>query len=291
MRVLITGAAGLLGSALAETFSRTDEVRALGRPQLDITNASAVRQVVAEMHPELILNCAAYNDVDRAEREVTAALEVNATAVLFLARAARSADATLVHYSTDFVFDGDSDRPYGENDPVNPRSVYAASKLLGEWFAAEAGRHYVLRVESLFGGPGEESGARRGSLGTMVARIRVGEEVPVFTDRTVSPSFTPDVADATRALVTSRVPYGTYHCVNAGAGSWYQVAQQAAALLGRPLQARPLTLDGVRMAAQRPRYCALSPARLASLGIEMPPWQDALTRYLQPKGAGALRST
>jgi dTDP-4-dehydrorhamnose reductase len=226
-----------------------------------------------------VINCAAYNDVDRAEQEADAALRTNALAVLALARAARDYDAVFVHYSTDFVFDGESDRPYVEEDAPNPRNVYAVSKLLGEWFASEAPRFYVLRVESLFGEPGA-SGVRRGSLGAIVDRIVTGVEVPVFVDRTVSPTYTADVARATRAVIARGLSPGVYHCVNAGATSWGEVAAETARLLGRSLRATPLTLATANLVARRPRYSALSPARLAAGGIVMPGWQDALGRHL-----------
>jgi dTDP-4-dehydrorhamnose reductase len=280
MRVLVTGAGGLLGSAVVEEFRRGDEVMAADRAALDITDEAAVRRAVAAARPDAIVNCAAYNDVDGAESEPVPALRVNAIGVRVLAAAARDCGAALVHYSTDFVFDGEASRPYTEQDAVNPRNTYAASKLLGEWFAADAPRHYVLRVESLFGGPGTRTGARRGSLGTIVDRIRAGEEVPVFVDRTVSPSYTPDVAAATRAVLERAMPPGTYHCVNAGAATWREVAEAIARELGVDLRVRELTLTTFTSRAVRPRYCAMSPARLASLGLVMPSWQDALARYL-----------
>jgi dTDP-4-dehydrorhamnose reductase len=284
MRVLVTGAAGLLGSAVTACFRRHDnEVHAADRAALDITDAAAVERFVSRLRPDAIVNCAAYNDVDAAEGDPPSALAVNALGVRALAHAARATGATLVHYSTDFVFDGETTRPYVEEDPPNPRSVYAASKLLGEWFAADAPRHYVLRVESLFGGPGTHTGSRRGSLGTIVDRIRAGEVVPVFVDRTVSPSFTPDVAEATRALLVRGVAPGTYHCVNAGSGTWREVAEEAARTMGVGLRMRELTLGTIRAVAPRPRFCALSPARLASLGIVMPAWQDAIARYLSER--------
>ena len=278
MRILITGARGLLGAAMMREFGDA-EVHALGHQELDVADESAVTAAVAATRPDVVINCAAYNDVDRAEQEPDAALRVNALGVLTLARAARQASAVFVHYSTDFVFDGESDRPYTEEDPPNPRGIYATSKLLGDWFATDADRAYVLRVESLFGAPGP-GGARRGSVGTIIDRIRSGAEVPLFVDRTVSPTYTPDIAWATRAVIERRVPAGVYHCVNAGAATWVRVAEEAARLLGQPFRMRPLTLETANLAAPRPRYCALSPAKLAAVGIVMPTWEDALRRHL-----------
>lgn len=286
MRVVVTGAAGLLGSAVAALFeAQGDEVFPIAHAALDIVDARSVERLVLELRPDAIINCAAFNDVDAAESDAPSALAVNAFGVLALAHAAQRAGASLVHYSTDFVFDGEATRPYVEEDSPNPRSVYALSKLLGEWFAADAPRHYVLRVESLFGHAGA-AGTRRGSLGTIVDRIRAGETVPVFVDRTVSPSFTADVAAATRQVLLSSPPAGTYHCVNDGAASWQEVAEEAARLVGKPLRLLPLTLATASLKAARPRYCALSPARLASLGIVMPPWQDALARFLAAPAGG-----
>ena len=278
MRVLVAGARGLLGAAIVREFADTD-LHAFGHGELDVASDSSIANAFASARPDVVINCAAYNDVDRAEREPAAALRTNALGVLALARAARRADAVLVHYSTDFVFDGETNRPYVEDDPPNPRSVYATSKLVGEWFASDAARAYVLRVESLFGHP-SPSGARRGSLATIVDRIRNGEEVPVFVDRTVSPTYTEDLARATRLIIEQRAVPGLYHCVNVGAESWLNIAQEVARLIGRPLRVKELTLATANLAAARPRYCALSPEKLAAAGIVMPGWQDAVKRYL-----------
>jgi dTDP-4-dehydrorhamnose reductase len=283
MRVLVTGAAGLLGAAIVREFATGADVVALDHSALDISDDRAVADAVAAARPDLIVNCAAFNDVDAAEDAAALALRVNAFGVLTLTHAARGVSGTLVHYSTDFVFDGETDRPYSEADEPNPGSVYGMSKLLGDWFALEHPRGYVLRVESLFGEPAAGR-TRRGSLGTILARIERGDDVPVFVDRTVSPSYTADVARATRELIEKRAPPGLYHCVNSGTARWDQIAAEAARLLDRPLRTIPLTLATASLKAPRPRYCALSNARLQDAGVVMPPWQDALARYLAAAG-------
>lgn len=286
MRVVVTGASGLLGAAIVREFADA-EVHAFRHGELDVASESSVNDALAATRPEVVINCAAYNDVDRAESEPDAALRTNAFGVLTLARAARQVNAVLVHYSTDFVFDGETNRPYVEEDQPNPRNVYAVSKLLGEWFVAEAPRAYVLRVESLFGQPGPE-GSRRGSLGSILDRILANEEVPVFVDRTVSPTYTADVARATRAIIERGLAPGLYHCVNAGAASWLEIAAEAARLVGRVLRAKQLTLATANLKAVRPRYCALSSTRLAAAGIVMPGWQDALGRYVRSAAPGPV---
>jgi dTDP-4-dehydrorhamnose reductase len=281
MRVLVAGARGLLGAAITREFSPDSVVHAFdGRADLDLTDESAVRRIVSSVKPDLAINCAAFSGVDAAEDRAADALAVNAFGALALARAAREAGAALVHYSTDFVFDGNTDRPYTEEDAPGPRSFYGLSKLLGEWFAAESTRAYVLRVESLFGDPAPGA-PPKGSLHTIVAKIKAGEAVPVFVDRTVSPSYTTDIAAATRAAVARNIPAGVYHCVNSGAATWAEVAQEAARILNLSAALEPMTLETANLKAPRPKYCALSNAKLASYGITLPTWQDALQRYLQ----------
>ena len=284
MRVLVPGAPGLLGAAIVREFAAAGwEVVPLGRAALDITDPRAVSQQIESARPDLVVNCVAYNDVDGAEKDAVTALQVNAVGVRSLADAARRANAVLVHYGTDFVFDGEHDRPYVEDDRPNPCSVYAVSKLLGEWFALEHPRSYVLRVESLFGEPGPE-GSRAGSLKGLLARLRAGEPLPVFVDRTVSPGYTNDIAAATRALIDGQAPPGVYHCVNSGPTSWAEIAKEAARLLGVPIEITPITLESVALPARRPRYSALSNAKLAAAGFAMPTWQDALERHLRATG-------
>jgi dTDP-4-dehydrorhamnose reductase len=259
---------------------RGDEVLALDHGALDITDRDAVRAVFADARPDLVVNCAAYNNVDDAEDDPVTALNINAFGAQTVAQAAAAAGAVLVHYSSDFVFDGEADRPYIEEDAPNPQSAYAASKLLGDWFALAPPRTYVLRVESLFGRAGQTD-ARRGSLGVIVDRIVAGVEVPVFVDRVVSPSHTDDIGRATAHLVRSGAPHGLYHCVNSGHATWLEIAQHIAGVLGRPLHSKPLTLETASLRARRPRYCALSNAKLAAAGFVMPRWQDAVEHFLK----------
>ena len=283
-RVLITGTHGQLGAAMVQAFAgRT--VTAHTRTTLDITDAAAVNRAVDEASPQLIVNCAAFNDVDGAEDRAVEALAVNAFAVQNLVRAAENVGARLVHYSTDFVFDGSANAPYTEDVRPSPRGTYACTKLLGEWFALEAPHAYVLRVESLFGSPANWTG-RRGTLDGMVANLEQRREVRAFTDRIVSPGYVVDIASATRHLATTAAPPGLYHCVNDGHASWYDVAREVAAIVGNQ---RPnlvaVTMDHMKLRAPRPRYCALSVAKLAGTGFTMPAWQDALRRWLTTRGA------
>lgn len=277
MRYLVTGAAGQLGAAFVERLGRDGvDLVALTRRDVDLTDAAAVRSAVASVRPDVIVNCAAYNAVDQAEGDATGALAVNAFAVHDLARGAREVGARLVHYSTDFVFDGLAAAPYREEDRTNPASVYGQSKLVGEWLALEAAGSYVLRVESLFGGP-----ATRSSVDRIIQTLGAGGPARVFIDRVVSPSYVEDVIDATRALIARDAPGGVYHCVNSGSTTWYQLGALVADLLGVDANLDGVAMADVPMRAPRPRYCALSNDRLRALGIEMPAWQDALARHIR----------
>ena len=276
MRVIVTGAAGQLGQAVVERFSKEHEVTALSRQALDLTRHEHVVRVIGEAHPHAVVNCAAYNAVDQAEDDVLAALEANAFAVRSLARACEQAGAVLVHYSTDFVFDGDAHEPYTEDDSPGPTSVYGQSKLLGEWLARDAQRWYVLRVESLFGGPRPKS-----SIDRIIDALRSGSEARVFTDRVVTPSYVDDVAAATTAILRRDVPVGLYHCVNDGQTTWHDLAVEIARQLQIAPRLVPVRVAEVAMRAPRPTFCALSNRKLAAAGVPMPPWQDAIRRHLQ----------
>jgi dTDP-4-dehydrorhamnose reductase len=211
-----------------------------------------------------------------AEDEPEAAMEAYAFAVQTLARAAENVGAVLVQYSSDFIFDGNIDRPYHEDDRPGPQSVYAASKLLGEWFAADASAHYILRVESLFGGVSR----LKSSLDRIIDAVAANQPVRVFVDRIVSPSYAWDVAEATYQLLRRRPPVGIYHCVNSGRATWQQVAEEIRRQLNSNARLEPVSVADVTLPAPRPRYCALSNSKLQEAGIVMPTWQDAIERCL-----------
>ena len=284
-RVLVTGASGQLGAAILRAFADCDVV-AHTSATLDITDARAVSGAIDAARPDVIINCAAFNDVDGAEDRPLEALAVNAFAVRTLARAADDLGVTLVHYGTDFVFDGAATEPYDERAAPSPRSTYGASKLLGDWFALDPARAFVLRVESLFGSPRDWRG-RRGTLDGLVSGIEEGRELRVFTDRVVSPSYTADVAAATRHLLERQAAPGLYHCVNSGHATWQEVAEETAHLLEITPRLVPVTMGEMALKAGRPRYCALSNRKLADAGFTMPHWRDALRRWLAARGVAA----
>ena len=191
------GAGGQLGAAVVHECAGAHDTVALTRRQLDVSDAEGLTAAMDRLRPDVIVNGAAFTNVDAAEERPLEALDINAFAVRDLARAAGRHGATLVHYSTDFVFDGRASDPYTEEQPPNPQSTYAASKLLGEWFALDAPRAYVLRVESLFGrvpnGP-----AAKGSVAGILKTLEAGGAAKVFADRTISPTYIIDAARATR---------------------------------------------------------------------------------------------
>ena len=275
MRLLLLGAGGHLGSTFADAAGH--EITSLTRADVDVTDHDALLDAVDRVHPDVLINCTAYNNVDGAEDDVATALAVNAMAVRSMAAAARRVGATLVHYSTDFVFDGEATVPYTEEDRACPVSTYGCSKLLGEWFAQDAPRWYVLRVESLFGGR-----QARSSVDKIAAALRDGRQAPVFADRVVTPSFVDDVRDATLALLARETPSGLFHCVNSGHGTWADVGRHIAGLLSAdPGLLKMTSVKDVQLRARRPTYGALANQKLASaIGAPLPDWQDAVARYV-----------
>jgi len=282
VRVLITGAGGQLAADLARAFGDAGhETIGLRREDLDIADQAAVSARLADLRPDAILNTAAYNRVDDAERAVDAAFAANAFGPRALARAAAGLDALLVHYSTDYVVEGTKRTPYGEDDAPLPLSVYATSKLGGEHFVrATATRHYVLRVCGLFGLAGR--GTRHGNFVETMLRVAAsGRPLRVVADQVMAPTATADVATATLGLLDRRAPYGLYHCTAAGETTWYDYTRAIFELAGVPADLTPTTAAEYGAAARRPDYSMLDNAKLEAAGVARPRhWRDALAAYL-----------
>jgi dTDP-4-dehydrorhamnose reductase len=268
-----------LGAAFVARLSGETTVVGVDVDELDITDTPAVRRVVADLRPGLILNCSAFNDVDGAEGAPLSAMRTNALAVSTLAHAACLCGAVLVHYGSDFVFDGLQQDPYTEADDPAPLSVYGMSKLLGEQAATGAGRHFVLRLSSLYGGH-----TGRAAVDWIVRQARACLPVRAFADRTVSPSYVPDVVAASLGLLARNAPSGLYHCGATDWCTWAELAAHILARLGRPdlLQAVPFVPADFR--AIRPKHCALRNSALEREGIHTRCWRDALEHYLSSLG-------
>ncbi|MEW6319596.1 MAG: dTDP-4-dehydrorhamnose reductase [Acidobacteriota bacterium] len=277
---MITGAHAQLAGALKAEFDGRGPVVLLTRSELDVRDHGRVVETFDQLRPAVVLNCASFNDVDGAEHDAEAAFAVNAIAVRSLAREAARHGATLVHYSTDFVFDGRATAPYSEDDKPNPGSVYAASKLVGEWFARDAGRWYVLRVESLFGTTHVPGSPHVGSLDRIIEALEARRPLKAVHDRVASPTYLLDAAAATAALLGRGAPWGLYHVVNSGHATWLDIAREAARHVGGGEHIEPVSAADLNLEAPRPLFAALSNARLARAAFVMPSWQDALARYL-----------
>jgi dTDP-4-dehydrorhamnose reductase len=280
MKAVVLGASGTLGQALAAFLPEAGyDVRAgLDRAGCDIRDPAAVGAVLDRLAPEIVFNAAAYTDVDRAESEPDVAFAANAVAPESLARAAEARGIALVHYSTDFVFDGELERPYDEFDPPAPQGLYARSKLAGERLAAAAARRlFIVRVGCLYGRGG------RNFPSTILRRLRAGETVRADRDRIGSPTWVMDVARASAALARTD-HFGTYHCTSAGETSWAAFARFMAAELGLPeARVEPLPTGALpMMKAPRPRRAVLDNRMLRLRGLDtLPTWQDAARAFIK----------
>jgi len=275
---IVLGARGMLGQALAEGLPAAGwtVAAAVARAECDIRDPAAVRALLAHTRPAVVFNAAAYTDVDRAEGEPDAAFAVNALAVQDVARACAAAGSALVHYSTDFVFDGERDRPYDEFDPPTPQGLYARSKVAGEALAAAAtARLFTVRVGCLYGRGG------RNFPSTIVRRLRAGETVRADRDRLGSPTWVREVVRASAALARTE-HYGLYHCTSQGETTWADFARFAAGLLGVPeSRVEALPTAALPLKAPRPRRAILDNRMLRLRGLDtLPSWQDGARAFV-----------
>jgi len=287
VRIIVTGAAGRLARVLCtELISAGHEVVALERAEMDICRADQITAVLDRVRPDVVINCAAYNAVDGAETNRAAAFAANGRGPALLAAAADATGALFVHFSSDFVFDGEANTAYTEVQPTNPLNVYGRSKLAGEIAARRRRRHYVVRVSSLFGGVGVNG--QRATVDYIVDSLLAGTTVRAAVDRTVTPSYAPDVARAIAAMLRDHVPFGTYHCASTTPTTWYELAQEVARQLGTETRIEPVIAADLSAIAPRPRACALAGDKLASHGILMPTWETAIRRHLAVRQASVM---
>jgi dTDP-4-dehydrorhamnose reductase len=283
-RAVVFGASGQLGVELVkELRARQYDVRGWDRSQVDITDSGAVERALADFDAQVVFNSAAYNQVDVAEKEPQAAFMVNGLAVRNLALACRQVDARLIHFSTDYVFDGTARHPYVEEDPTHPLGAYAVSKLAGELYAqAYLDRALVVRTSGVFG-PGGLDTARGNFVELMLRVARSSQPIRVVEDHVASPTFAPLLASRTIDLV-EREQSGVFHVGGGMPTSWFQFASmifQAAGL--QPVLVATNERE-YRTPARRPRYSALSNAKMERIGLApMPSLAEALHAYFRER--------
>jgi dTDP-4-dehydrorhamnose reductase len=283
-KALIFGSGGQLGVELVREFSsRGWQVTARKRGDVDITDSAQVEQAIATLAPDVVLNSAAYNQVDLAEREPQAALLVNALAVRNLALACRQTDALLVHFSTDYVFDGAAGRSYVETDAVHPLGAYAVSKLAGELYAqAYLDRPLIVRTSGVFG-PGALYTATGNFIETMLRLARERGSLQVVEDHVASPTYSPALASRTADLVEKGLR-GVFHIGGGTPISWFDYAKLIFRLAGLSPQLKPTDERQYRTAARRPKYSALSNAKMEAAGLHaMPTMEAAVASYLEQR--------
>jgi len=276
MRVYIIGSKGQLGGAFVDRFKASGwDYVAADLDTLDITDANAVMDALMAYRPALILNCAAYNLVDKAETEKEKAFAVNAEAVRTLALAARKLEATLVHYSTDYVFDGTKGAPYTEADKPNPLNVYGQSKLKGEEYARQADGSLVLRLSWVFG-KGQQNFIHK-----LLGWAKNPGPLKIAADEVSAPSYAEDVVTATLEALKAGLS-GTWHLANTGSCSRYDWAKLVLKECGIEKEILPARMADFNLAAKRPGYSAMSNEALTrELGITIPTWEEAVKRFIR----------
>ena len=285
-RLALFGSGGQLGVELRSEFSsRGYEVKCFPRSTVDITDAAAVERSIAGCDPAVVINAAAYNQVDVAEKEPLAAFQVNALAVRNLATACRNTDARLGHFSTDYVFDGLAGRAYREEDPTRPLGAYAVSKLAGELYAqAYLDTPLIIRTSGVFG-PGGLETARGNFVELMLRLAAQNNPIRVVEDHVASPTYAPALAARTADLV-ERDAHGIFHAGGGTPISWYDWASMIFEAAGLTPPLKPTNEREFRTAARRPRYSALSNAKMEGLGIApMPALKAAVRDYMRARGA------
>lgn len=280
MKIVVTGAGGQLGSELCRQLGA--DTLGLDLPEFDLTDRGQVLRTLTEIRPQVVINAAAYTQVDKAEEEAELCRAVNAEGVACLVDACRELDATLVQISTDYVFGRQPDRrtPYRETDAPGPLGVYGRTKLEGERHAARCGKHFIVRTCGLYGQAGPRSGGN--FVATMLKLAAQRDRIQVVDDQQCTPSYVPHVCQAIRFLLNTEA-YGTYHVVNSGATTWHGMASEIFRRLPLRVELEPISTAQFGARAPRPAYSVLDTGKYHALPGRplMPAWQDALAEYLR----------
>nr|WP_053377419.1 dTDP-4-dehydrorhamnose reductase [Paenibacillus sp. FJAT-27812] len=276
MKIVITGASGQLGRELALWATDTADIIGFGREELDITSLPACRNLFALHRPDVVIHCAAYTAVDKAESEPDEAFRVNAAATRNVAVAAREVGAKLCYISTDYVFDGTGTAPYNEYDPTNPQTVYGKSKLAGEQAVQTLhDRFYIVRTSWVYGKYGNNF------VKTMLKMAGERDQLKVVADQIGSPTYTHDLAAFLLELVHTDY-YGIYHASNSGVCSWYDFAKAIFEDSSINILVEPCTTADFPRQAPRPAYSVMDHSAIRSNGLNvLRPWREALNHYLK----------
>ena len=280
MRVVVIGAYGQLGTDLVEVLSAEQDVIGLNHGDIEITNIDNVKSVLALVKPDLILNTAAYNMVPEAEIFPDQAFRINGTGTLNLAKVCQDMGIQLLHYSTDYVFDGKKQKPYTEDNLPNPLNVYANTKLAGEYFALNySDQSYVVRVSGIYGKvPSRGKGGN--FITTMIRLAKEKPEVKVVNDEILTPTPTYHIAKNTAELIKTNA-FGLYHMSCEGEVSWYEFAKIIWETLKLETPLYPASVKDFPSVVKRPFYSVLENKNLNKLGInQMPDWKKGLVEFL-----------
>lgn len=276
-KFLILGGDGSLALEFASLL-RNKEVISLNKNDLDITDEGSVREKIFDTRPDVIINCAAYNAVDKAELEPEKANSINGYALGFIGAAAGDVGATVIHFSTNYVFDGTKQEGYKEDDQTNPQSVYGKSKLLGETeLARTADRYYIIRTAWLYGEQGTGETSKKNFVQIMLGLAKDKTTIECVSDQFGQPTFTKDLTKATINLIQSQKPSGIYHLTNSGEATWYSWAQEIFRLKNLEIKLKEKPTEKGQNIAPRPQYGILHNTKFNLLR----PWQEALQDYLK----------
>lgn len=285
MKVAIIGANGQLGSDLCRVLSdQNHSIEPLLHKDLDISDATQVDRVLPSIRPDVVISTAAYHKVEECEKQPLQSFAVNAVGPRNLALVCRQLNAVLVHFSTDYVFDGAKREPYVESDLARPLNVYGVSKLAGEGmvpFTWE--RSFVVRTCGLYGVAGS-SGKGGNFVETMLKKAGEGHPIRVVNDQELTPTFTGDLAETIVELIQTDA-YGLYHVSAEGQCSWFEFARKIFELANLSVDLKPVSSTEFASPVQRPSYSVLSKQKLVSLGLGMPGWEQGLSRYLSVRRA------